>query len=203
MATLWIRAARVTLAVVGLVAVSFAAAVSPGTPTVFAATFTVNSTADTFDGVCDSTNCTLREAISAANAAAGIDTISFNITAGPGTLKTIAIASELPDVTDPVIIDGATQPGFALAPVVRIRGGALIGSDGIVLNGGASGSTIRGLSITNFTLGDPLWLDGVTGVTIDGNYIGLYDPGTGAVAEVNGSGIVAAAEVAIASQRTL
>ncbi len=189
----WFRATKVTLLVLGAIAVCLAAAASPGPPSAFAATFTVNSTADTYDGVCDGTNCTLRESITAANANVGLDTISFNITAGPGTLKTITIASELPDVTDPVILDGTTQPGFTSIPVVRVRASAPIGSDGIVLNGGASGSTVRGLSLTNFVLGDPLWLDGVTGVTVEGNYIGLYDAGAGAVAEVNGSGIVASA----------
>src|SRR5512147_992156 len=41
-----------------------------------AATFTVTKTADTDDGVCDA-DCSLREAIRAANAAAGADTISL------------------------------------------------------------------------------------------------------------------------------
>ena len=40
-----------------------------------AASFTVTKTADTNDGVCDA-DCSLREAISAANAAAGADTIT-------------------------------------------------------------------------------------------------------------------------------
>src|SRR2546422_7848022 len=39
------------------------------------ATFTVNSTADPGTGVCDDLECTLREAITAANAHAGTDTI--------------------------------------------------------------------------------------------------------------------------------
>jgi CSLREA domain-containing protein len=42
-----------------------------------AATFTVTKVADTNDGVCDS-DCSLREAIAAANAAAGDDTIEFD-----------------------------------------------------------------------------------------------------------------------------
>ena len=40
----------------------------------YAATFTVTKTADTADGTCDA-DCSLREAISAANAFAGTDTI--------------------------------------------------------------------------------------------------------------------------------
>ncbi len=45
---------------------------------ILAATFTVTKTADTNDGTCDA-DCSLREAIVAANAAAGADTINFNI----------------------------------------------------------------------------------------------------------------------------
>ena len=42
-----------------------------------AVTFTVNSTADTDDGTCDFAHCSLREAINAANANAGLDTIAL------------------------------------------------------------------------------------------------------------------------------
>ncbi|MDQ3799435.1 MAG: CSLREA domain-containing protein [Acidobacteriota bacterium] len=42
-----------------------------------AATFTVTKTADTNDGTCDMADCSLREAVAAANAAAGDDTIYF------------------------------------------------------------------------------------------------------------------------------
>ncbi len=78
----------------------------------FAASFTVTKTADTNDGVCDS-DCSLREAISAANAAPGADTI----TVPAGTyLLTLANAGGLNednnatgdlDVLDSVTIQGA------------------------------------------------------------------------------------------------
>src|SRR5687767_13513892 len=69
-------------------------------------TFTVNSTADPGSGTCDATECTLREAMDAANAAPGLDTIDFNIPgAGP---HTITPASAFPTITTPVIIDGYT-----------------------------------------------------------------------------------------------
>lgn len=49
-----------------------------------AATFTVTKTADTNDGTCDA-DCTFREAVAAANANPGADTIEFNIpTSDPG-----------------------------------------------------------------------------------------------------------------------
>jgi CSLREA domain-containing protein len=47
-----------------------------GPQTALAATFTVTKTADTNDGVCDA-DCSLREAISAANASPGADTITL------------------------------------------------------------------------------------------------------------------------------
>ena len=43
------------------------------------ALYTVNSRGDANDGACDITHCSLREAINAANASAGQDTIRFNI----------------------------------------------------------------------------------------------------------------------------
>jgi fibronectin-binding autotransporter adhesin len=80
------------------------------------ATFTVNSTADMGDGTCDATECTLREAVTAANATAGADTIDFDLT---GTSPKITLASPLPDITQPVSILGGTAditiqgPGMA------------------------------------------------------------------------------------------
>src|SRR5437868_15378007 len=66
-----------------------------------AQTFTVTSTNDSGAG-------TLRQAITDANASPGSDTIVFNI-AGSG-IKSIFITSMLPTITDPVVIDGTTQP---------------------------------------------------------------------------------------------
>jgi CSLREA domain-containing protein len=61
--------------------------------------FIVNSTADPGTGGCDVTECTLREAITAANADPDAETIFFNIT-GPGCdangVCTIAPTSALP-----------------------------------------------------------------------------------------------------------
>jgi CSLREA domain-containing protein len=82
-------------------------------PQAAALTLTVTKTADTNDGACDA-DCSLREAIVAANAAAGADTIAFNIPgAGP---HTIAPASALPTITQPLTIDGFSQPVPARTP---------------------------------------------------------------------------------------
>ena len=65
----------------------------------------------------------LREAITLANAFPGADTISFAI---PGAgVHTISLLSSLPAITDPVVIDGTTQPGFnpqTAIPVIEVNG---------------------------------------------------------------------------------
>jgi len=67
-----------------------------------AATFTVTNAGDSGAG-------SLRQAILDANANIGNDTIVFNI---PGTgVHTIVLASALPAITQPVTLDGYTQPG--------------------------------------------------------------------------------------------
>lgn len=74
--------------------------------------FTVNKATDPGDGVCDTTDCTLREAMNAANAHPGADTIVFDIS-GAG-LHTIKLTDNFPAITHPVTIDGYTQPGASL-----------------------------------------------------------------------------------------
>ncbi len=127
-----------------------------------ASTFIVNSTADTGDatpdGVCNDGlgNCTLREAIQEANANSDLTEIDFAITGGGP--HTISPASALPATIFPVDIDGTTQTGFvvgtattAVVPSI-ILSGTLAGLpvDGLHIQGGDS--TVRGLSIRNFTL---------------------------------------------------
>jgi len=73
-----------------------------------ATTFLVTSTNDSGPG-------SLRQAILDANANAGSDLITFNIGSG---LKTITLLSKLPGISDPVVIDGTTQPGFAGTPLM-------------------------------------------------------------------------------------
>src|SRR3954453_17447125 len=67
----------------------------------------------------DSGAGSLRQAILDANANPGVDMIQFNIpTTDPGFDPatgsfSIRLTSALPGITDPVTIDGTTQPGFA------------------------------------------------------------------------------------------
>jgi uncharacterized repeat protein (TIGR01451 family) len=136
------------------------------------AIITVTSAADAGSG-------TLREAIQQANLTAELDTIRFNIT--PEGSKTISLQSALPSISNPLEIDGSTQPGFNPSnprPMIALDGSSAGGSSsGLVFQAtagaGASGtgSTVRGLAIGNFG-GDGIVLQG-NGHLIQGNYIGL------------------------------
>src|SRR5205085_1566160 len=81
------------------------------------------------------------------NASAGVkDTIRFAIGSG---LKTIAPKSALPTITDPVILDGRTQPGGGAAPRIELNGSnAGAASAGLVVSAG--NSQIKGLTINRF-----------------------------------------------------
>ena len=124
----------------------------------------------------------LQQAILDANAANGLDTIIFQI---PGSgVHTITPTNILPAITDPVVIDGTTQPGFAGTPLIEINGASAgTTSDGLRLPAG--GSTIRGLAINRFGgAGIHVQAPG-TANYIQGNFIGT-DP-TGTVGWGNGT----------------
>jgi CSLREA domain-containing protein len=136
--------------------------------------YTVNSAADPGDGVCD-VSCTLRDAILNANANAGADRINFNI--GLGGLQTIHVgAGGLPSITDPVVIDGTTQPSFDTSPLIELDGTDATGTNvpGLYLR--ADDSTIKGLIINHFNYAG-IWLEGARDV-VAGNFIGTNAAGT-------------------------
>ncbi len=158
-------------------------------------TFTVNSTADTDDatpdGACDS--CTLREAIQEANAnndPAQVDRIAFGI---PGTgVKTILPSAPLPTITEPLVINGYSQPGSSAntqargtnaKPLVQISGTNQIEFfDGLKVS--ASNSVVKGLVINRFAEQDAISIrpqisaGAVTNVRIEGNFLGTDPSGT-------------------------
>jgi len=115
----------------------------------------------------------LRQAILDANALAGPDTIGFNIAAGGlGIIPTNA----LPPVTDPVVIDGTTQPGFAGSPIIELNGqSAGTAVDGLRL--WAGNSTVRGLVINRFN-GDGIEVATNGNNIVEGCIIGLNIAGT-------------------------
>jgi CSLREA domain-containing protein len=114
-----------------------------------AATFTVNSNADTTDGVCGPAvgECTLREAIEDAVATPGRDTIAFDPAVFPRTpLNFIALTSELPVIADPAgtVIDGA-------GATVVVSGGQTV--QRAFLFASAPGVPLRNVTVANVLAG--------------------------------------------------
>lgn len=142
-------------------------------------TLVVNSTNDVSDGVCNETHCSLREAIIVANGTTGLrESIEFDI--GAGGVQTIVLGTDpLPTITDPVTIDGTTQPGYSGAPLIEIDGTNVDAPDdadniGLQITGG--GSTVRGFVINHFgRSGIALYENGNN--TITGNYLGIEPDG--------------------------
>jgi len=158
-------------------------------------TFIVNTTSDTDDGTCNATHCSLREAIIAANAnsiTSSPDRIHFNIPgSGP---HTIMPTTALPTVTDPVVIDGYTQPNASVNTatdgstnavlLIEINGSAApINSNGLTI--ATNDSTVRGLIINRFqsnvngdvNAGSGIGITGNSNV-VEGNFLGTDSSGT-------------------------
>ena len=89
----------------------------------------------------------LYQAIVDANDPGPRDTITFNIPgAGPHTIAPTARSCR--SITQPVVIDGTTQPGYAGTPLIEISGQNAGTAFGLVVNG--SNSIVRGLAINRF-----------------------------------------------------
>jgi CSLREA domain-containing protein len=145
-------------------------------------TFTVNTTDDVNDAVPDPAHFSLREAILAANSHPGADIIRFDL---PNLDRTISPLSPLPDITDPVTIDGTSQPGYQGLPLVELDGSlAGPGADGLRITGG--GSIVRGLVVHGFRQdpvnggfgGNEITLQSGGGNLIEGNFLGTDVTGT-------------------------
>ena len=131
----------------------------------------------------------LREAITTVNAAAVANTITFQDL----TVGTIALASELPTLTNPL---GTTFSFGGTTTAITLDGASALAADGltiaagansVVFNvpsltitnfdsglkflGGSTGSTIEGLTLTDNTNGIELVGGTLTGTTIAGNTI--------------------------------
>jgi len=148
----------------------------PAATQALAVTFIVNTTDDSNDGACDVAHCSLREAIFAANTTTAADSIFFDI--GGGGPQTISPTSALPFITQPVLLDGTTQPGYVDKPLVELDGsGAGATADGLGLI--TDGCTVRGLVINRFEANGIL-LDGARAFNnrVEGNFIGTDMTGT-------------------------
>jgi uncharacterized repeat protein (TIGR01451 family) len=141
-----------------------------------ASTFIVNSVADSGAG-------TLRQAILDANTAAGTDTITFAI-AGAG-LHTISPASNLPNITETVIIDGYSQSGSSVNTLslgdnavllIELNGANVSNGTGLNFNATVNGGEVKGLLVTKWN--NAILLNGATNMTIDGNFFGTNAAGS-------------------------
>jgi hypothetical protein len=168
------------------------------TPQAHAAdTFTVTEKSDANDlnpgdGDCDVSSivvgfdCTLRAAIQEANATAAPDLIRFSIIDGTGGVKTIQPTAPLPQITEPVTIDGYTQTGSS--PNTKAVGNDAvlkIALDGASAGGSATGleitstsgdSVVKGLVISRFSTGIAINGDSSNN-RIEGNFIGTGSSG--------------------------
>lgn len=135
-----------------------------------AATFDVNTLSDPGSGVCDVTECTLREAIAAANGDGEQSTINFSV-AGD-----IAVNSALPNVTASLTMDGTTAPGWAPdAPSVAISGVNIPAATALRAY---AQLTFRGIRIAWFKQGWGLWLyPGADGSIVESSMFGQVGPG--------------------------
>src|SRR5262249_13652790 len=86
-------------------------------------------------------------------------------------------------ITDPVVIDGTTQPGFAGTPLIELNG-SNINNPALWI---ASDCTVRGL-IINRTHGPGIQLDGNNNI-VAGNFLGTDATGTVTTGFGNASGV--------------
>ncbi|HKM56755.1 MAG TPA: right-handed parallel beta-helix repeat-containing protein, partial [Isosphaeraceae bacterium] len=144
-------------------------------PRLLLASFTVTSAADDPSGPTPGI-VTLRDAINEVNndttdVVGNPDVIKFAISGTP----TISLAANLPALTAPVFIDGASQHGYSGTPLIQIDGHGVQGS-GLTLSPGSNGSTIAGLDIYGFSQGAGLLIQSNNNV-IESSYLGTSDDG--------------------------
>ncbi len=129
-------------------------------------TFLVTTNADDGPG-------SLRQAINAANADSPGSVIQFGLADGFHAIQPL---SQLPPITNSLIIDGWSQPGFAGPPIVALDGSVSgTNADGLVVL--SPSNLVRGLVIHSFP-GDGIVVSGGGGNVFQGNTIGTDAFGT-------------------------
>jgi hypothetical protein len=141
----------------------------------------------------DTTNgeLTLRDALTAistqaasGNAPAGDANNTVNFAIGTsGSTQTINLTSALPALTHQVTLDGLTQGGASNTTPLIVLNGAAAGAsaDGLTLQAGSDGSTVRGLILQAFG-GNGIVLNGTNGNAVTTNFIGTNAAGTATTA---------------------
>jgi CSLREA domain-containing protein len=133
------------------------------------AAFVVTKTADTNDGTCNA-DCSLREAVAAANAAPGDDTITFDATVF-ATPQIINLTGVLPNIATNMTIDGIATPDRITVRrdtggnyrVFNVTSGVTATIDGLTISNGFVGAIVVGgggilnngtLTLTNSIVSD-------------------------------------------------
>ncbi|WP_298489997.1 NEW3 domain-containing protein [uncultured Chloroflexus sp.] len=137
----------------------------PTTKPALAASFVVNSLADTDDGACTSNpgGCTLREAINVANSNGVPDTITFSVS---GTIY--VQNTGLPPLTEGnTTIDGGNGHSVIISGEQLTASTSLIPAHGLVI--ASNNNVIRGLVIIRFSRGTSLVSAGGSGIYVRNN----------------------------------
>ncbi len=150
-------------------------------------TFTVNTLLDTDDGACDGVHCSLREAIIAANIAAGADIIHFTL---PPSATITLNGTQLPIISDTLTIEGSTAVnltinGAHLSRIFQIGNGTAVTLTAMtIINGNAecSNCSPRGDGAGILSIGGILH---VTQCTFKNNSYYSFANG-GAIANIDG-----------------
>jgi CSLREA domain-containing protein len=171
-----------------MISIAFAALADPLPASADDGKIIVNTDDDKEDGSCDDVHCSLREAIGQSNDTQGRQTIVFEMP-DPGNYYTIQLCSPLPDIADPVTIDGTLPPGTFGPPSVVIKPwdinnlppwpcnpppyGFWVGADDVIL---------RGMSMVGFLnfqaeTSGAIIVDNASNALIEYNQLGVYPNG--------------------------
>jgi len=127
-------------------------------------------------------------------------------------LRSITLTSPLPQITDPIIIDGWTQggPGYSGPPLIEINGQNLAAQSGLLTRDGlritAGSSLIRGLALNRFTSATR---DAAIRLTTNGNnviegcYLGPDANGTNAFVPANTNGLASGITIQSSSDNVI
>jgi CSLREA domain-containing protein len=178
-----------------LVLLILLASFAPSATAALAASFVVTKAADTNDGTCNA-DCSLREAITAANSNPGPDTISFAIPADAANgfdaqgFWRLALASNLP----PLSGGGTTIQGPSASdapatswthPRIVLDGSATLSANGLLIT--SANNVVRRLTIVNYNEttftgsgGSAIVIEGAAATEnrVEASYIGV-DPANG------------------------